>query len=670
MNQIREYLVREAERITAASVRDLPATAEEWYAQRPARWQRYMEMMGILDLEALEDRPPLNVQVTGVLQREGYRVEKLCFEALPRVYITANLYIPEPLEGRAPGVVYVCGHSLAQKVHYQPYPRRFAQLGFVTIILDTIEYQELYGSHHGHYSHGQFQWFSRGYTPAGVEMWAAMRAVDLLQERPDVNPDAIGVSGISGGGGVSYWLGAADERVKIVAPVCGTGTLASHLADRTWDGHCECMFPQNTYLWDLADVGALIAPRPLIIGAANRDAIYRIEAVRETYGKLADVYRLLGAEDKLALVETPGPHSYHVTSRQAIFSWFLRYLMGREVPPEEIEDVDLRPEAQEPAENLLVFPDGRLPRDERTTVVQDLFVPKADAPTVSSAEELASVRERTVSLLREKTFRHFPEPPADLQAKVVFQWETPQERATRLEFTPEEGWRLRAELTVSKQRAEGPGPCLVHLVSPRTAADGVIRPLAQRLPTGMGDMDPAWARLAVATRGVDETSWGDDLAWHVRRCSGLIGRTLASMRVLDALRALEMARELPEVDGARIYLSGSGEMAAVAVYAALLDGQVAGVVLSDPPATQDVAGRPDGSGPALEMLNVLQITDLPYAAGLLWPAELVFLVPAEAERSAAVRPESYRWAEDLYARLGEPGWVRRIQTLAALVPGG
>ena len=111
-------------------------------------------------------------------------------------------------------------------------------------------------------------------------------------------------------------------------------------------------------------------------------------------------------------------------------------------------------------------------------------------------------------------------------------------------------------------------------------------------------------------------------------------------------------------------------MAAVAVYAALLDGQVAGVVLSDPPATQDVAGRPDGSGPALEMLNVLQITDLPYAAGLLWPAELVFLVPAEAERSAAVRPESYRWAEDLYARLGEPGWVRRIQTLAALVPGG
>ncbi|NPV09132.1 MAG: hypothetical protein HPY83_14350 [Anaerolineae bacterium] len=668
MNQIREYLVREAERMTAASVRDLPDTAEKWWSQRPEGWRRFVEMMGITELPARPERPPLNVQVTGVLEREGYRVERLYFEALPRVYITASLYLPSPLDGRAPGVVYACGHSLRQKLHYQPYPRRFAQLGFVSIILDTIEYQELYGTHHGHYAHGQFQWLSRGYTPAGVEMWAALRAVDLLQERPEVDADAIGVTGISGGGGVSYWLGAADERVKVVAPVCGTGTLASHLDDRTWDGHCECMFMQNTYLWDLADVGALIAPRPLLIAAADRDALYSIEAVRGTYGKIAEVYRLLGAADNLALVETPGPHSYHSTSRRAIFSWFMRHLMGREVPPNQIEDVDLRPEAQEPDANLLVFPDGRLPPDERTTVVQDFFVPKAKPPSVHTVEDLSGVRRQTVAWLRERTFRHFPDPPADLQLEVTFRWESQEERLSRLEFTPEEGWRLRAHLAVRKDRPEGAGPCLVHLVSPRTTADGAVRPLMQRLPPGMSEMDPAWARLAVATRGVDETSWGDDLAWHVRRGSALIGRTVASMRVLDALRALQMARELPEVDGSRLYISGSGEMAAVAVYAALLDGGLAGVVLSAPPATQDAPGEPDGTGPALEMLNVLQVTDLPYAAGLLWPAELVFLQPAEWERSAAVRPESYQWAEDLYARLGAPGAVRRVQTLAALVP--
>jgi hypothetical protein len=66
------------------------------------------------------------------------------------------------------------------------------------------------------------------------------------------------------------------------------------------------------------------------------------------------------------------------------------------------------------------------------------------------------------------------------------------------------------------------------------------------------------------------------------------------------------------------------------------------------------------------MLNVLRFTDLPYVAGLLWPTKLIFLEPPEHERSSAVRPTSYVWAEDLYARLGPPGSVSHIKELSAL----
>ena len=102
-------------------------------------------------------------------------------------------------------------------------------------------------------------------------------------------------------------------------------------------------------------------------------------------------------------------------------------------------------------------------------------------------------------------------------------------------------------------------------------------------------------------------------------------------------------------------LVAAGEMTAVAIMAGLLDGRLRRIVLTDAVATLDAGSQPDGRGPAVEMLNVLKLLDMPVAAGLLWPAELVFVGP---------RPETYRWAEDLYERLGPPGVVIRAKDTA------
>jgi hypothetical protein len=106
-------------------------------------------------------------------------------------------------------------------------------------------------------------------------------------------------------------------------------------------------------------------------------------------------------------------------------------------------------------------------------------------------------------------------------------------------------------------------------------------------------------------------------------------------------------------------LAAQGEMAAVALYAALLDGNITTLILEAPPATQDAPSERDGRGPAIEMLNCLRVTDLPFIAGLLFPTELVFV---------GNYPVTYEWAESLYSRLGEPGRFRRVDDLAAWQP--
>jgi cephalosporin-C deacetylase-like acetyl esterase len=638
---IREYLCREARRLTDRSA-TWPQSREEWEKGKERRRQQYLEMVSIADIPPREERTPLNVRVTGKVDRPRYTIEKLYYESLPRLYVTGNLYLPKNLRGPAPGVLYVCGHSPTQKVHYQAHPRRWAELGFITLVVDTIQYGEIKGYHHGCYYEGWWHWYSRGYTSAGVELWNALRGLDLLQERPEVDGDRLGITGISGGGAVSWWLGAADERVKAVAPVCGTGTLAAHVLERSVDGHCDCMFFINTYGWDLADLGALIAPRALLIGSADRDGIYSIASIRETYGKVKRVYELLGVGERCTLIATPGPHSYHRLSRTGIFSWFTKYLKGEDVPAEEIEDINTNPEAQEPEEVLRVFT-GPSPADERTSTIQDSFVPLAQPPKVRDPEHLVAVRSRLVRALRRRTFGEFPARPPKLDLTVEQEFGAERGAGALIAFTSESGIVLRGRVVVPEQGAP-PAPTLLYLRSPeheRWEFEGFTR-----------NLDPRWAKAAADVRGVGDTSWGTSLQWHLRRASAIIGRTLASMRVWDTLRALEALRTYPGVDPERIALAARGELGAVALYAALLDGRVKVLLLEDPPATQNAPSRPDGTGPALEMLNVLRFTDLPYVAGLLWPTELVFVHS---------RPESYEWAEALYRQLGAPGAVRHVK---------
>ena len=246
---IQEYLRRETEKIETNFLAEAKS-AEDWNNLRKKYHQQYLHMLG---LWPLPERTPLKATTTGKLERDDYVVELLHFQSRSGLYVTANLYRPTTVRSneKLPAVLYVCGHSgrgrNGNKTAFQSHGIWFARHGYVCLVLDTLQLGEIAGVHHGTYRENRWWWISRGYTPAGVECWNGVRGIDYLVSRPDVDPERIAVTGISGGGAATFWIAAADERAKVAVPVSGMADLLSYIPNRVINGHCDCMFLYNTF---------------------------------------------------------------------------------------------------------------------------------------------------------------------------------------------------------------------------------------------------------------------------------------------------------------------------------------------------------------------------------------------------------------------------------------
>ena len=199
-------------------------SAADWQQLRDEYRQQLRDMLG---LDPLPERTPLKATTVDTVERDGVVVEKIHFQSLPGLYVTGNLYRPAQLSAKAPTILYVCGHgrvvendvSYGNKVHYQHHGVWFARHGYVCLLIDTVQLGEIQGLHHGTYRHGHWWWNARGYTPAGVEAWNSMRALDYLVSRDDVDAERIGVTGRSGGGIYSWWL--ADFLLRSMSIISG-----------------------------------------------------------------------------------------------------------------------------------------------------------------------------------------------------------------------------------------------------------------------------------------------------------------------------------------------------------------------------------------------------------------------------------------------------------------
>src|SRR6516162_4041194 len=372
---IERFLAADEERLSKRFM-DGVTKLEDWEQRKPRLKQEYLEMLG---LWPLPEKTPLNAKVTGTIDNGDVTIEKLHFQSRPGLYVTGNLYRPKKAEGKYPTVLYLCGHSDRKrdgnKTAFQDHGMWFASNGYVCLIIDTLQLGEVPGKHHGTYNLGRWWWQAMGYTPAGVECWNGVRAIDYLITRPDVDHERIGVTGISGGGASTIWIAAADERVKVAVPVSGMSDLESYVTNKVINGHCDCMLLVNTYQWEWTTIAALIAPRALLFANSDADPIFPMDGNRRIIDRLRKAYALY---EKPALVDeyvSKGGHAYRPDLRVAIFKFINKQLKN---DTGEVKDADFPPIA---GAELRVFPEDKdIPGDALNGKIDETFVARARVP--------------------------------------------------------------------------------------------------------------------------------------------------------------------------------------------------------------------------------------------------------------------------------------------------
>lgn len=612
---------------------------DAWNAEREEYRRQLLEMLG---LDPLPKKTDLSATVTKVVDHPEFTVKCLHYQSRPGLYVTANLYVPKKLDQPLPAILYVCGHGRVRidgvdygnKVHYQHHPAWFARNGYVCLTIDTLQLGEIEGVHHGTYRENMWWWMNRGYTPAGVEAWNCVRAIDYLQSLDEVDGDRIGVTGRSGGGAYSWWIAAIDDRIKCAVPVAGITDLENHVVDGCVEGHCDCMFMVNTYRWDYPLLAALVAPRPLLISNTDSDRIFPLDGVYRTYTKVKQVYTSLGVKDNVALHITAGPHKDTQELRVHAFRWFNKHLKG------DAESSVLPAEKYFTPQQLRVF--DAIPSDERNTEIQEHFVAPATPKAPNSLHVWHEQQKEWKNVLNEKVFRGWPGTECFLNTSEAYKATVDGLVLQAIDFDSQRHVRLR--LLVTRAAAKRLSSIRFYALDDAGWQETIkmLSPaFGVQLHSDEGDQAAfqKWAQdirqtgavcVYLAPRGAGQTRWDPSpkKQTHNRRRFYLLGQTLDGMRVYDIRRGIQAARtqisgELP------ITLYARGTMAGISLYAALYESDVSTLVLNQlPPSHRD--------GPTF--LNVRRFFDIPQALAMALTTRQITIVgePAGFEYAQSV----------------------------------
>jgi dienelactone hydrolase len=329
----------------------------------------------------------LNAQITGVIQREGYTIQKLVFESHPQFFVTAYVYKSDSAPaGRLPVIVNVNGHWAHKKGEDRVQLRCAFQAlrGYLAIAIDSPGWSFEGNSlieRRAEGGHNDFALVEGGTNATGYYVWDVMRALDYLSTRNDADMTRVGITGASGGGLATLYAFAADDRFKAAVPVVYMSSM--ELAP---DNGCLCNHvPGTMQIGDRSDVIAIQAPKPVYIMGAQNDPEFPPDAMRLTVEKMKREWSLFSKDGDLFGKIFDGPHDYNQPMREAMIGFFDKALRnlgdGSPVPQPRISAFD--PEDR----SFLVLPEPI--KDERT--MRELAV-----ESLNSAREAAD-RKRAIS---------------------------------------------------------------------------------------------------------------------------------------------------------------------------------------------------------------------------------------------------------------------------------
>lgn len=546
------------------------------------------------------ERTPLNPQITGVIRRNGYRIEKIVFESQPKLYVPAIIYIPDNLKGPAPGILYVCGHSSNgfRSGTYQRIPVNLARKGFVVLTFDPISQGErtqyydervnasLIGTNTLEHTLIGNQCFLMNMNCAGYRAWDGIRAIDYLVSRPEVNPDKIGVTGRSGGGTMTTYLAALDDRIQVAAPECYITSWETMYTDlNPQDG--EQVFNRLTAEQiNFGDMLGVFAPKPLLIIATTED-FFPIAGTRKTFKEMQHVYSLFDAAEHVAYAEDEAPHQSTKKNREALYAWLIKWLMDGKGDSADYPVDVLPPHA------LTVTPTGQVATSYAGETASSINRKRAldlipHSPSMNSLEEYTSykktMRERISRLL------YLNESPFNTEeAPAVYYSDTLQWQGYHIEkfaYESEPGILIPSLLFIPEHK-DKELPVAVYISTQGKSHEAEPDELLEHIVRN------GWMILALDLRGLGETTpdirAGDRRnefsmilrgieSAHLGYRAMQIGPPLMTQRILDVKRGIDLLTQHRKVKQDHIVLIGRDRMGLTALYTGVLDERVQGIL--------------------------------------------------------------------------------------------
>jgi hypothetical protein len=361
--------------------------------QRELR-KRLLDMIGGLPAE----KGPLNARTTGRIQMQGFHIEKLVFESLPGIYVSALVYAPDEA-GKHPAVLVPSGHSTNGKPYYQALCQRLVQRGYVVISWDAFgqgERSQFWDekNHKSRYNlicaeHailGNLAYLA-GTNLARWEIWDGIRAVDYLLTRPDVDPERINITGTSGGGFQTTLIAALDTRIKVVAPSCYITALPMRVYNRIFkdpDSDPEQdLDGMISHGLDHPGLLLLMYPRPVFVSAAVLD-FFPIEGTEQTVHEVERIYEKFGHADRIGMHAGYHGHQFSDENQEAAIDFldqFNAMPMRRGLPEvKKLDDQTLQ--CTRTGQVIIEYPNARSLMD----VIRDYFEEHKNRPAITLKE--------------------------------------------------------------------------------------------------------------------------------------------------------------------------------------------------------------------------------------------------------------------------------------------
>ncbi|TMV47393.1 acetylxylan esterase [Paenibacillus mesophilus] len=584
-DQLKQHVYgRSAEAFTAGDqARDEIADAGQLERRRAWIRSEFIKSLGGLP----PSDTPLRPQITGTVRGDGYGVEKVMFESRRGHYVTANLYIPDGIAAPTAAVLHLCGHNPLGKHGdvYQTVSQHLVRAGLIVLTMDPIgqgerlsyydrdtKKIEVAASTREHEYAGR-QSLPLGDNIARYFVHDAMRAVDYLCTRPEVDPAKIGVTGCSGGGTQTSMMMLCDPRIAAAAPAAFIMNRESYMnagqaqdAEQIWPGLTKIGF-------DHEDILMAMAPRPALVLAAEYD-FFPIEGTRRTVERAKRYWDMYGGEARLEYFEDACVHGYSPPMAQGAAEFFCKHLLGRR-PDCSWEGI--RPIAPE---LLWCTASGQVrgDRDDARAVHEENGDRLAELEAAASALPDAARKERALTWLRERVYggrKPCPlnprrvalgKPDDDIAVESVLYWSQ-----TSL-FN--QGFMFR-----SAASGESDSPVTIALwargtrsIEPRldwiretcktgravfvldVSGDGAVMPNSITARSGLHDFFGTIHKLAI------------DLYW--------LGDSLAALRTFDVLRALDIVELLSGGTNGDIRLYADGRFGLYGQLAELLDDRL------------------------------------------------------------------------------------------------